>query len=492
MSEFEEYLHDESKLTAKSVKEIFFPKSTEELSEFFIANQSSTGITVSGARTGVTGGAVPIVEEGEEPQILVSLEKLKQIQGIENRDGKQYIRVQSGVRLLEVSDYLKENDPGLFFPIDPTERSASFGGMIATNAGGARSFRYGSIRQWVDEITVVLSTGQILKVSRGQEKLSLLPQLKVLGEIVELNKPQVKNAIGPDLRNDMDLIDVFIGAEGIFGVVTEALIQLDKMPEQIVGFLQFFKEENSALDFVSKLREAYRTDIMAIEYFDKTSIEYALKSKKSFGDKLSHILAQGATSAVFFELDLGSYEKELDDFFAEYMELVTEVGGDAELCIMASDFTELEDIKAFRHAVPEQINACIRERKTKHPTLRKVATDMAVPDCFLHQVFELYRDRFSAQNLEFAIFGHVGDNHMHVNILPQDDAELVKALGAYKEISKEVVKMGGVVSAEHGIGRIKKEFFKEQFSEAQINQLRAIKKALDPELKLNRGVLFDL
>jgi D-lactate dehydrogenase (cytochrome) len=174
------------------------------------------------------------------------------------------------------------------------------------------------------------------------------------------------------------------------------------------------------------------------------------------------------------------------------MALVMDISADPEQCIMASDFTELEEVKSFRHAVPEQINACIAERKKSHPALRKVATDMAVPDNYLKEVFKVYRSRFSEKDLEFAIFGHVGDNHLHVNVLPQDEVELSKALEAYKDIAKEVVKMGGVVSAEHGIGRLKKSFFKEQFSEAELNQLREIKRALDPELRLNMGVLFDM
>ena len=151
----------------------------------------------------------------------------------------------------------------------------------------------------------------------------------------------------------------------------------------------------------------------------------------------------------------------------------------------------LKDIRAFRHAVPERINATIAERRQQHPALHKIATDMAVENQHLRWVYDLYSSRLTAAGLDHAIFGHVGNNHFHVNILPKDEQELARAKTIYKEFATALVARGGCVSAEHGIGRIKKAFLPMQYDDDTLATMRAAKRWLDPEWRLNPGVLID-
>ena len=142
---------------------------------------------------------------------------------------------------------------------------------------------------------------------------------------------------------------------------------------------------------------------------------------------------------------------------------VAAAGGDEAAGLAGIDDQALRDIRAFRHAVPERINATIARRREQHPALHKLATDMAVEDQDLRWVYDLYEARLTAAGLDHAIFGHAGNNHFHVNILPRDDAELQRAKAIYAEFAAAIVARGGCVSAEHGIGRIKKHFLPVQY-----------------------------
>jgi D-lactate dehydrogenase (cytochrome) len=170
---------------------------------------------------------------------------------------------------------------------------------------------------------------------------------------------------------------------------------------------------------------------------------------------------------------------------------VAAAGGDEAAGLAGVDDQVLRDIRTFRHAVPERINATIARRRDQHPALHKVATDMAVEDKDLRWVYDLYSSRLTASGLDHAIFGHVGSNHFHVNILPKDEAELQRARTIYAEFAQALVARGGCVSAEHGIGRIKKPFLAVQYDLSTLEAMRAAKRWLDPEWRLNPGVLID-
>jgi D-lactate dehydrogenase (cytochrome) len=171
-------------------------------------------------------------------------------------------------------------------------------------------------------------------------------------------------------------------------------------------------------------------------------------------------------------------------------EAMTDCGGDGDATWICSDEREMERLKDFRHAVPESVNLLIDEKRKKEPGLTKLGTDLAVPDEMLEEVIALYHKGLEEQKLEYVMFGHIGNNHVHVNIIPNTLEEYDRGKALYLQWAHEVVIMGGTVSAEHGIGKLKKALLKEMYGADGIRQMQDLKRLFDPDGLLNPGNLF--
>jgi len=164
------------------------------------------------------------------------------------------------------------------------------------------------------------------------------------------------------------------------------------------------------------------------------------------------------------------------------------LSGDATWAGLNED--DLQEMKRFRHLVPETVNTIIGRRKKDIPGLHKIGTDTAVPEGKLREFLSFARSAIEEESVEYVVFGHIGDNHLHINMLPGSLQELEKSEDLFLRIAGESVRLGGTVSAEHGIGRLKKHLLKIQFSEDELNAMKAVKDALDPEWVLSPGVMF--
>jgi D-lactate dehydrogenase (cytochrome) len=153
---------------------------------------------------------------------------------------------------------------------------------------------------------------------------------------------------------------------------------------------------------------------------------------------------------------------------------------------------DLQEMKRFRHMVPETVNTIIGRRKKDIPGLHKIGTDTAVPEGKLREFLVAARSAIEKDGVEYVVFGHIGDNHLHINMLPGSPAEMEKSEGLFLRIAQESVRLGGTVSAEHGIGRLKIHLLQIQFSEDELNAMKAVKDALDPKWVLNPGVMFSV
>jgi D-lactate dehydrogenase (cytochrome) len=151
---------------------------------------------------------------------------------------------------------------------------------------------------------------------------------------------------------------------------------------------------------------------------------------------------------------------------------------------------ELQRLKNFRHILPETVNAIIAERKKQHPELHKLGTDLAVPDDHLRDMWQIYKKALDKADLQWVALGHIGNNHIHINILPRNRVELQKGLEIYKQFAAKALEFGGTVSAEHGIGKMKIKFLELMYSSDQIKEMRAVKLAFDPQGLLNPGNIF--
>jgi D-lactate dehydrogenase (cytochrome) len=486
-----ELLHDESRTTAEAVASVAEPATLGELRSVMRWHAAhGHRITVSGARTGVVGGAVP-----DASTHLVSVARLRGVVELDLRSTTPTVRALAGTTLRELQAELAARAPDLSLPLDPTETGASVGGMVATNAAGSRAFRFGSTREWVAGLTVELASGRTLALQRGIDRADgdALTLDEGIGprtvHLPPIPKPRTKNSIGYGFVPGGDAVDLFIGSEGTLGIVSEVAFRLMPVDESRLVFLQCLASADQAFVLVAAIRADAALRTTALEFLDARSHELARETRKREVERvLAH--APAGSCSVFAEFGYHG-EAGLEAAIARVAGHVAAAGGDEAAGLAGVDDRVLHDIRTFRHAVPERINATIARRREQHPALHKVATDMAVEDKDLRWVYDLYASRLTASGLDHAIFGHVGNNHFHVNILPKDEAELLRAKGIYAEFARAIVARGGCVSAEHGIGRIKKPFLAVQYDAATLEAMRAAKRWLDPGWRLNPGVLID-
>lgn len=485
-------LRDESRMSAPEVASVAEPTTVDDLRRVLRWHADhGHAVTVSGARTGVAGGAVPAPNTH-----LVSVARLRGVIALDLVSHPATVRVRAGTTLRELESELASRARDFALPLDPTEAAASVGGMVATNAAGARALRYGATRDWVVGLTVELASGRTVELRRavdcapdGQVTLVDGDETRAV-RLSPIAKPPTKNAIGYGFTSGGDLVDLFIGSEGTLGVVSDVTFRLMPVTESRLAFLQCLATPAQAFALVAALRADTSLRTTALEFLDARSHELARETGKP---EVARVLAYAppGSCSVFAEFGYDD-EAGLETMVERVLAHVAAAGGDEAAGLAGTDDQVLHDIRAFRHAVPERVNATIARRREQHPALHKIATDMAVRDEDLQWVYELYSSRLTAEGLDHAIFGHAGNNHFHVNILPKDDAELARAKAIYQEFAAAVVARGGCVSAEHGIGRIKKHFLSVQYDAATLDTMRAIKRWLDPGWRLNPGVLIDL
>ena len=495
------FLQDESKLRVGDPKAVYFPTTTEEVSSICqFLYQNDQEMAVSGTRSGIVGGSVP-----NKDASIISIEKLKRKYLLTKREEEHYLTISANITLNEISTFLNDNLFTHFYPVDPTYYDACIGGNISTNAGGSRSVFYGQTRNWIDAITVVTPEGKIIKLNRGEQKVeqhSFVMQNSSSDENVEkrfigcdIKVPQTKNSLGPRFHNEMDLIDMFIGAEGILGVITEVTIRLTKKPAKRWFHMQLFEDEQKAFNFakllLEQLKKSPHGDLLALEFIDKNSLKIALNSANA---RQLNLVKDKHCGVVFFDFSLNvSRESDVtDDFLDSITEILTSQDCDLESSISGDDEKVLVNFKTLRHAVPEQINAKVALLKNSIPSLHKISTDMSVPTSRLQDIFDFYRKTLTKEKFEFFIFGHFGSGHLHLNIIPDSEEKLTYFKeNLYSNFAKKVVELGGSVSGEHGIGRLKRWCMEIQFNAEELECMHSLKSFFDPKWLMNRGVIME-
>ena len=298
--DFESYLTDASNMQGGHASKLFIPESVEEIQAILKeANAQSIPVTVSGARTGTVGGAVPF------GGFIISTERLNKIKSID-REARTAV-VEPGVILRDFQKAVEAE--GLFYPPDPTEWSCQIGGTVATNASGSRSFKYGATRRYVDKLKVVLADGEVLRLSRGDERELKTESGKPISfKFPTYSRPNVrKNVSGYFSESDMDPIDLFIGSEGTLGTIAEIELTLLQKPEGFFSGIVFFEKESDLLTFVDAAKTAsfisqngpladdgpMAIDASLIEYFDDQALKFIAAK---FPETPSNM-----AGAVFFE-----------------------------------------------------------------------------------------------------------------------------------------------------------------------------------------------
>jgi D-lactate dehydrogenase (cytochrome) len=283
----------------------------------------------------------------------------------------------------------------------------------------------------------------------------------------------------------MDLIDLFIGSEGILGIITMVELGLEKIPENIMTVMAFFPSEDDAVNFVYDIRAPDSPVPMDfLEYFGPNAIEM-IKEKASSAGITVPAMKPDTESIVFFEF---SYTEEtMEEKIMALEEILNKHNTSSESSWAGLDRTELEKMKTVRHFVPETVNGLIAQRKAEFHKVHKIGTDMAVPDEALRDYLKFYRSTLEAQGMEYVIFGHIGNNHLHVNMIPRNNEEVDQGMDNYMTFAKRAVELGGTVAAEHGIGKLKRAFLEVMYGEKGISEMQAVKRALDPKWIINQG-----
>jgi len=445
------YLLDASGFSG-TAERVLIPASEEEVCAFVReADAAKVPLTIAGAGTGVTGGRVP------QGGWVISMERLNPIE------------IQTGFAVCGAGALLQDLQTAAgpskqFYAPDPTEWGASIGGTIATNASGSRSFQYGDTRRHVRALHVVLASGELLRLRRGEKPPFALPAIAA--------PDTTKNTAGYFLRPGMDYLDLFIGSEGTLGIVTRAELQLLPAPASLFTGVVFFDSDEAALDAVDAWRSV--PALRMLEYLDEAALRLL---KPRFSD-----IPAEAKAALLIEQEVAPGE-DVEEAWIERLEAANAL---LEASWFATSAADRERFRKFRHAVPEAVNDLIRRNN-----LTKMGSDFAVPIVKNREMLRVYRETLNREFPgRYVIFGHIGDAHLHTNILPANDAEWLRSKELMVEFARRAVEMGGTVSAEHGLGKRKKEFLPLQFSQAEIAEMRSVKARLDPERLFGRGTLF--
>ncbi|MDP2921507.1 MAG: FAD-linked oxidase C-terminal domain-containing protein, partial [Candidatus Omnitrophota bacterium] len=333
--------------------------------------------------------------------------------------------------------------------------------------------------KFIKRLKLLLSTGDTLDLKRGDIFIKKgsdfnlkLKNRELKIKIPDYSMPNIKTAAGYYIKDNMDLVDLFIGHEGTLAVILEADISLGKKPEEVMSFFSFFPAEDNALDFV---KDAKKYQALSLEYMDSHALELLAVKYPN--------IPKSAKGLIYFEQD---YEKKSEATVIDsWTKLLEKHNALTEDSYFADSDKERAKLRELRHALPDSVNDIVKKNK-----MPKVGTDIAVPEAGFKEMMEFYKEKLLSSKIDYVIFGHIGENHMHVNMLPKTEEEFKKSRMVYMEFVKKAVGMGGTVSAEHGIGKLKHQFLEAMYGKDNLKQMAALKKSLDPSCILGLDNIF--
>jgi D-lactate dehydrogenase (cytochrome) len=468
------YLEDAAHVPGGFASGVAFPRTTGEIAAVL---RTAPVVLPVGAQSSLTGGATP------RGGVVLSTRALTSVELV----SPDRVRAGAGVSLAALQEFLAPHH--LYYPPVPTFDGATVGGTIATNAAGAATFKYGSTRTWVQALTVVLADGSILELSRGEATArdGVVDIERENGTVTRVWMPTYampslpKHSGGYASGRALDIIDLFIGSEGTLGIIVEAELRVIPRPEITLALFACASDAH-ALEITAALRRGEGGDVAGVEYIDANAL--AQVDDDVFRRKgVPRPARPSVILLVHVEGDVERFTELLDRY---------RLAEDASVA-MPGDTRAAARLLELREAVPAAVNARVAEAKARvHPDIEKTAGDMIVPFERLGDSLALYRDAFAARGLPHAIWGHFSDGNLHPNVIPRSLADVAQGKEALMDIGRAIVAMGGSPLAEHGVGRnqVKQALLRQMYGDDGIEQMRAVKRSLDPEWKLAPGVLF--
>ena len=431
-----DYSHDETEDLHFTPEVVLKPESPNQVSEILkICSTENIPITPRGAGTGLSGGALPVFGG-----VSLSMERMNRIVNIDERNLQATL--EAGV-ITEV--FMNEIEKlGLRYPVDPSSKGSCFiGGNVAHGSGGPRVVKYGTIRDYILNLQVVLPDGQIIWTGANTLKYA----------------------------SGYNLTQLMIGSEGTLGVITQIVVKLIPMPTQDLVMMASFPSATKACEAVSAIFSACITP-SALEFMERAGVEWVTKF-----DNIKFELKEGIDAYLLIEVD----GNDLEQLHSDCMKIgeVLDRYDCADL-LLAESSREKEELWSIRRKLPHSVkaNSVYREEDTVVPR--------AELPTLLHKIKEV-GNQYGFQSI---CYGHAGDGNLHVNIIKasmSDDEWNEQLPLAIREIFKTTVELGGTLSGEHGIGLIQKPYMDIKFSPIHLELMRGIKRLFDPLNILNPG-----
>ena len=430
---------------------VYRPQSEKEVSEYI--RECASGkipVTPQGLRSSLTGAS--ICDRG----VVLSLEKMNRLIDIDEKNRKAV--VEPGIIVSELKIQLEKE--GFTYPPDPTSAGeCTLGGNVATNASGSRALKYGSTIDWVTGLRAVDGNGEIIELRDNSSE-------KICTGFGALYRP----------------VNLFVGSEGTLGVVTRVEIALAPLPPDYFICVVFFSQMKHALDFTVEARKDPACSPTSMEFLDEGCLEIIRPGSKGF------IIPSDARVILYFEQEFGDdKEKEsLLDHWFQRIEKHSTLSEDTQIAVTGKQKRHLHEL---RHLVPAKANEDgVRATKTGGC---KISTDWAVPYDRIHDLFAHFDEiRHLLGDIPVLRFAHIGNGHPHFNFIARSPQEKQIAEAVDTMMAKKAVELGGVVTGEHGIGKLKREHLKLQYSPKILAVMKAIKIELDPEGIMAPGNIF--
>ena len=440
---------------------------------------SKIPITISAGRTNLNGSATP------EGGMVLSIEKMKS-PSITINEKEKIVCSPVGVYLEDMrQEVLKQSYNKLYYPVDPTSRKeAMVGGTLSCNASGFIPGPSGATRYWTHSLNLLTLSGHKISCKRGQYfskngKFILEYENKYIELIVPTYpRPNIKNASGPysDENGKMDLVDLIVGSEGIFGLITSVQFRLKKMPNSFLDLFFTMQSEKDAIKFHKYLNTLFNRDlsnITALEYFGYNCQNY-MKNKK-------YLFQSNNEVGIYLQIPL--YNQTIEDTAEEWFNILlnSNCGINEQTIVSLNDSSNWKKFFDARHSIP--VNAL---EKTKQLDTWSILTDTIVPTKHFQKFLNYSHKILKESNIEYLLFGHLGDCHLHFHFIPTKFQQGL-ALDVYNKIVEKSTKLGGVYSAEHGTGKRKRLDFIKCFGKTGTDNIYRTKSTFDPDFLLNRG-----
>jgi len=441
-------------------------------------------LTISAGRTNLNGSATPICG------MVMSISKMT------NPKPKLDLKTNCisspvGIYLEEMRNAaLDQSQKKLYFPVDPTSRKeAMIGGTISCNASGFVPGPKGAMRYWTEALDFLTPNGYKISCKRGQyisdkgEFLLQFPNELIKWNIPTYPRPTIKNASGPfsDENGTVDLVDFLIGSEGIFGLITKTNFRLKKMPDDFLDLFFTLPTEKDAVKFHGYIKNYFNGDLSqlsALEYFGFNCQKYMKHRNKLFK----------TSTEVGIYMQIPLYKKKIEDIAEDWMNILilSKCGIKDDDIYLLNNPRDWQTFFEARHSIPA--NAL---EKTHQLDTWSILTDTIVPSKNFQYLLDRTHDILKKSNIEYLLFGHLGDCHLHFHFIPTKEQQSM-ALQIYAKIVKISSELGGVYSAEHGTGKRKRSDFLECYGDLAVNQIIKAKSALDPNFLLNQGNIIPL